>query len=91
MSTRTQIRSGDRRIAPNRRYTVTRPFAVWQGSIVPGADSPTAASRSSSAPALLNPGEGQRLNVKWLVDHDCLSPAAGQARRRWTAMPCAPP
>ncbi|MFI8307228.1 TNT domain-containing protein [Streptomyces sp. NPDC085927] len=59
------------------RYTVTRPFAVWQGGIAPWFEQPGGGQQIKLDPALLTPGDGERLNVKWLLDHGYLAPAAG--------------
>jgi hypothetical protein len=59
------------------RYTVQRPFAVWQGSIAPWFEQRGGGQQIKLDPTLLNPGEAQRLNVKWLLDHGYLAPAAG--------------
>ncbi|MFH9015609.1 TNT domain-containing protein [Streptomyces sp. NPDC017943] len=59
------------------RYTVTQPFAVWQGRIAPWFEQPGGGQQIKLDPALLAPGEGDGLNVKWLLDHGYLAPAAG--------------
>jgi hypothetical protein len=59
------------------RYTVKLPFPVWQGRIAPWFEQPGGGQQVKLDPALLAPGEGERLNVKWLLDHGYLAPAAG--------------
>lgn len=59
------------------RYTVKQPFPVWQGRIAPWFEQPGGGQQIQLDPALLPPGDGQRLNVKWLLDHGYLAPAAG--------------
>ncbi|GAA4932650.1 TNT domain-containing protein [Streptomyces coeruleoprunus] len=56
-------------------YEVKRAFPVWQGSIAPWFAQPGGGQQIKLDAALLNPGEGQRLNVKWLLDHGYLAPA----------------
>lgn len=58
------------------QYTVKRPFLVWQGTAAPWFEQPGGGQRIKLDAALLNPGAGERLTVKWLVDHDYLDPAA---------------
>jgi hypothetical protein len=53
-------------------YEVTKPFFVWEGSIAPWFDQPGGGQQIKLDPAFLYPGEGQRLNVKWLLDHGYL-------------------
>ncbi|MEU6862283.1 TNT domain-containing protein [Streptomyces sp. NPDC046876] len=53
-------------------YEVVRPFTVWEGSIAPWFEQPGGGRQIKLDPAFLNPGEGQRLNVKWLLDHGYL-------------------
>ncbi|MFD3730333.1 TNT domain-containing protein [Streptomyces sp. NPDC058632] len=59
------------------RYTVTQPFAVWQGGIAPWFEQPGGGQQIKLDPAFLDPGDGERLNVKWLLDHGYLAHAAG--------------
>ncbi|MEU1854326.1 TNT domain-containing protein [Streptomyces sp. NPDC019990] len=59
------------------RYTVKQPFPVWQGRIAPWFEQPGGGQQIKLDPALLAPGEGERLNVKWLLDHGYLARAAG--------------
>ncbi|MET7795145.1 TNT domain-containing protein [Streptomyces decoyicus] len=54
-------------------YKVTKPFWVWEGSIAPWFEQPGGGEQIKLDPAFLNPGEGQRLNVKWLLEHGYLS------------------
>ncbi|MER7397228.1 TNT domain-containing protein [Streptomyces sp. NPDC000151] len=56
-------------------YKVIKPFWVWQGSIAPWFEQPGGGQQIKLDSVFLNPGEGQRLNVKWLVDHRYLTPA----------------
>ncbi|MGX1881531.1 TNT domain-containing protein [Streptomyces sp. NPDC055287] len=58
-----------------RVYEVTKPFRVWQGSIAPWFEQPGGGQQIKLDQAFLDPGEGQRLNVKWLLEHDYLEPA----------------
>ncbi|MFJ2770786.1 TNT domain-containing protein [Streptomyces sp. NPDC087300] len=60
-----------------RVYEVSKPFSVWQGSIAPWFEQPGGGQQIKLDPVFLDPGEGQRLNVKWLIDHDYLEPANG--------------
>ncbi|MFE4593207.1 TNT domain-containing protein [Streptomyces laurentii] len=53
-------------------YEVTRSFVVWEGSIAPWFEQPGGGRQIKLDPAFLNPGEGQRLNVKWLLDNGYL-------------------
>ncbi|MBC3992581.1 TNT domain-containing protein [Streptomyces sp. AC563] len=56
-------------------YEVTRKFTVWQGGIAPWFEQPGGGQQIKLDPALLNPGQGQRLNVKWLLDNGYLAAA----------------
>ncbi|MBZ4019908.1 TNT domain-containing protein [Streptomyces purpurogeneiscleroticus] len=56
-------------------YKVIKPFWVWQGSIAPWFEQPGGGQQIKLDPVFLNPGEGQRLNVKWLLDHRYLTRA----------------
>ncbi|MFF3641579.1 TNT domain-containing protein [Streptomyces sp. NPDC002564] len=58
-----------------RGYEVSKPFRVWQGAIAPWFEQPGGGQQIKLDPVFLNPGEGQRLNVKWLLDHGYLEPA----------------
>lgn len=53
-------------------YTVAKPFAVWQGGIAPWFAQPGGGQQIKLDPVLLPPGEDQRLNVRWLLDHGYL-------------------
>lgn len=57
------------------RYTVSRPFPVWQGGIAPWFEQPGGGQQIKLDAALLDPGPGERLNVKWLLDRGYLAPA----------------
>ncbi|GGV89245.1 hypothetical protein GCM10015535_42680 [Streptomyces gelaticus] len=57
-----------------RVYKVAKPFWVWQGSIAPWFEQPGGGQQIKLDAVFLDPGEGQRLNVKWLLDHDYLTP-----------------
>ncbi|MEU3147670.1 MULTISPECIES: TNT domain-containing protein [unclassified Streptomyces] len=59
------------------RYTVTQPFAVWQGGVAPWFEQPGGGQQIKLDPALLAPGDGERLNVRWLLDHGYLVHATG--------------
>jgi hypothetical protein len=59
------------------RYTVEQPFPVWQGVIAPWFEQPGGGQQIKLDPALLPPGDGERLNVEWLLDHGYLTRAAG--------------
>ncbi len=58
-----------------RVYEVRKPFSVWQGGIAPWFEQPGGGQQIKLDPAFLDPGEGQRLHVKWLLDHGYLEPA----------------
>nr|WP_069885162.1 TNT domain-containing protein [Streptomyces luteocolor] len=58
-----------------RVYQVAKPFVVWQGGIAPWFEQPGGGQQIKLDPIFLNPGEGQRLNVKWLLDNGYLEPA----------------
>ncbi|MGA4837910.1 TNT domain-containing protein [Streptomyces sp. G45] len=58
-----------------RVYRVTKPFDVWQGGIAPWFEQPGGGQQIKLDLAFLDPGDGQRLNVKWLLDHGYLTPA----------------
>ncbi|MFF8606135.1 TNT domain-containing protein [Streptomyces sp. NPDC015346] len=53
-------------------YEVTKQFIVWAGGIAPWFEQPGGGRQIKLDPVFLNPGEGQRLNVKWLLDHGYL-------------------
>lgn len=55
-------------------YRVTKRFTVWQGKIAPWFEQPGGGQQIKLDPTLLDPGQGQRLNVKWLLDHGYLAP-----------------
>lgn len=54
-------------------YKVTKPFWVWEGSIAPWFEQPGGGRQIKLDPVFLNPSEGQRLNVKWLLEHGYLA------------------
>ncbi|MGW0561551.1 TNT domain-containing protein [Streptomyces sp. NPDC003016] len=58
-----------------RVYEVAKPFWVWQGSIAPWFEQPGGGQQIKLDQVFLDPGEGQRLNVKWLLEHGYLEPA----------------
>ncbi|MET8555509.1 TNT domain-containing protein [Streptomyces sp. NPDC004959] len=58
-------------------YEVTKRFTVWQGRIAPWFGQPGGGHQIKLDPALLDPGEGEGLNVKWLLDHDYLRALVG--------------
>lgn len=58
-----------------RVYEVSKQFSVWQGGIAPWFAQPGGGQQIKLDPVFLDPGEGQRLNVKWLLDHGYLEPA----------------
>ncbi|MER5252600.1 TNT domain-containing protein [Streptomyces sp. NPDC002855] len=58
-----------------RVYEVSKPFYVWQGGIAPWFAQPGGGQQIKLDPVFLDPGEGQRLNVKWLLEHGYLEPA----------------
>ncbi|MEV7656860.1 TNT domain-containing protein [Streptomyces anulatus] len=58
-----------------RVYKVAKPFWVWQGSIAPWFEQPGGGQQIKLDAVFLDPGEGQRLNVKWLLDNAYLTPA----------------
>lgn len=47
-------------------------FTVWQGRIAPWFDQPGGGRQIKLDPAFVDPGQGQSLNVKWLLDHGYL-------------------
>lgn len=53
-------------------YEVARDFAVWQGPIAPWFEQPGGGQQILLDAAFLDPGEGQRLNVRWLLAHGYL-------------------
>lgn len=55
-------------------YVVTKPFTVWQGSVAPWFEQPGGGQQMKLDPVFLDPGEGERLNVKWLREHGYLAP-----------------
>ncbi|MDX3854140.1 TNT domain-containing protein [Streptomyces sp. AK02-01A] len=57
-------------------YQVTKPFWVWQGGIAPWFEQPGKGRQIKLDPVFLEPGQGQRLNVKWLLEHDYLKSVA---------------
>ncbi|MFF2650100.1 TNT domain-containing protein [Streptomyces sp. NPDC058045] len=65
-------------------YRVTRSFAAWQGGIAPWFEQPGGGQQIKLDAEFLDPGEGERLNVKWLLEHGYLTevdtPAAGGPR-----------
>ncbi|MFG3408039.1 TNT domain-containing protein [Streptomyces sp. NPDC048142] len=58
-----------------RVYKVAKPFWVWQGGIAPWFEQPGGGQQIKLDAVFLEPGVGQRLNVKWLLDHAYLTPA----------------
>ncbi|MFC7310342.1 TNT domain-containing protein [Streptomyces monticola] len=58
-----------------RVYKVSKPFWVWQGSIAPWFEQPGGGQQIKLDSVFLDPGAGQRLNVKWLLEHGYLAPA----------------
>ncbi|WP_329171107.1 TNT domain-containing protein [Streptomyces decoyicus] len=54
-------------------YKVAKPFWVWEGSIAPWFEQPGGGEQIKLDPVFLTPGEGQRLNVKWLLEHGYLA------------------
>ncbi|WP_329061993.1 TNT domain-containing protein [Streptomyces sp. NBC_01429] len=56
-------------------YKVVKPFSVWQGGIAPWFEQPGRGQQIKLDPVFLDPGPGERLSVKWLLDHDYLAPA----------------
>ncbi|MFI2240461.1 TNT domain-containing protein [Streptomyces chrestomyceticus] len=57
-------------------YKVAKPFWVWQGSIAPWFEQPGGGQQIKLDVVFLDPGQGQRLNVKWLVEHGFLTRVA---------------
>lgn len=70
-------------------YRVTKPFKVWQGSIAPWFEQPGGGEQILLDATFLPPGQGQKLNVKWLLTHHYLkaektsavAPAAAAGQR----------
>ncbi|MFG2507110.1 TNT domain-containing protein [Streptomyces rubiginosohelvolus] len=58
-----------------RVYKVAKPFWVWQGSIAPWFEQSGGGQQIKLDAVFLDPGVGQRLNVKWLLDNGYLTPA----------------
>lgn len=54
-------------------YEVTEPFVAWEGSIAPWFEQPGGGRQVKLDSVFLDPGEGERLNVKWLIDHGYLA------------------
>lgn len=54
-------------------YKLTKPFWVGEGSIAPWFERPGGGRQIKLDPVFLNPSEGQRLNVKWLLEHGYLA------------------
>ncbi|MGX2993153.1 TNT domain-containing protein [Streptomyces sp. JNUCC 64] len=59
-----------------RVYKVAKPFWVWKGGIAPWFEQPGGGQQIKLDPVFLDPGQGQRLNVKWLLDNGYLTRAA---------------
>ncbi|KAA6223633.1 DUF4237 domain-containing protein [Streptomyces albofaciens JCM 4342] len=57
-------------------YKVAKPFWVWQGSVAPWFEQPGGGQQIKLDAVFLDPGEGRRLNVKWLREHGYLTPVA---------------
>lgn len=57
-------------------YEVKKRFTVWQGPIAPWFAQPGGGRQVKLDAEFLDPGEGERLNVKWLLDHGYLSTVA---------------
>ncbi|MFG2291989.1 TNT domain-containing protein [Streptomyces sp. NPDC048603] len=57
-------------------YEVVKPFTVWEGSIAAWFEQPGGGRQIKLDPAFLDPGAGQRLNVKWLLDNGYLARVA---------------
>lgn len=57
------------------RYEVARPFTAWEGPIAAWFAQPGGGTQILLDPAFLQPGEGQRLNVRWLLSNGYLKPA----------------
>ncbi|MFF4183258.1 TNT domain-containing protein [Streptomyces sp. NPDC001691] len=60
-------------------YAVVKSFTVWQGRIAPWFDQPGGGRQIKLDPAFVDPGQGQSLNVKWLLDHGYLSAESNPA------------
>ncbi|MFD7973611.1 TNT domain-containing protein [Streptomyces clavifer] len=58
-----------------RVYKVAKPFWVWQGGIAPWFEQRGGGQQIKLDAVFLDPGAGERLNVKWLLDHAYLTPA----------------
>ncbi|MFE7134475.1 TNT domain-containing protein [Streptomyces sp. NPDC057638] len=59
-----------------RVYKVAKPFWVWQGGIAPWFEQPGGGQQIKLDPVFLDPGQGQRLNVKWLLERGYLTAVA---------------
>ncbi|PKV83941.1 TNT domain-containing protein [Streptomyces sp. TLI_146] len=53
-------------------YEVTKSFTVWEGRIAPWFEQRGGGEQVKLDPAFVDPGAGQKLNVKWLLDHGYL-------------------
>ncbi|MHA4815506.1 TNT domain-containing protein [Streptomyces aculeolatus] len=58
-----------------RVYQVTKPFWVWQGAVAPWFEQPGGGEQIKLDAVFLDPGDGQRLNVNWLLEHGYLAAA----------------
>ncbi|MGW6412969.1 TNT domain-containing protein [Streptomyces vinaceus] len=57
-------------------YEVVEPFQAWQGSVAPWFEQPGGGEQIKLDPALLDPGTGGRLSVKWLIENGYLARVA---------------
>jgi hypothetical protein len=60
-------------------YTVTKPFTVFQGRIAPWFHQRGGGQQILLDKTLLDPGPGDKLNVKWLLSHGYLKAGVGAA------------
>ncbi|MFD0689380.1 TNT domain-containing protein [Actinomadura fibrosa] len=54
-------------------YHVQQAFTVWEGTAAPWFEQPGGGEQIQLDSALLDPGQGNRLNVAWLVAHHYLT------------------
>ncbi|MFC0849985.1 TNT domain-containing protein [Streptomyces noboritoensis] len=63
-------------------YEVTKSFTVWEGRIAPWFEQRGGGEQIKLDPSFVDPGAGQKLNVKWLLDHGYLKAETNVAAAR---------
>ncbi|MFI1172054.1 TNT domain-containing protein [Streptomyces melanogenes] len=63
-------------------YEVTKSFTVWEGRIAPWFEQRGGGEQIKLDPSFVDPGQGQKLNVKWLLDHGYLKAETNVAAAR---------